>query len=73
MNNKAKEELFTVRRRGSKMATQAIPLYPPVASLWPGTADFRKTSTWQIFGDFWRLLVSFPKLALFVITLELMI
>jgi hypothetical protein len=42
--NKAKEELFTARRGGKRWQTLAIPLPPPpVATLGPGPADFRKT------------------------------
>ncbi len=52
MNNKAKEELFTLRRRGSKMVTQAIPLYPQ----WQVYARNRGFSENSHFADFWRLL-----------------
>jgi hypothetical protein len=53
MNNKAKEELFTVRRRGSKMATQAIPLYPTSGEL---VARYRGFSENFHLADFWQLL-----------------
>ncbi len=60
-----------MRRIGSKMVTQAIPLYPPVAALGSGAADFEEKLT---VGKFWQILAEFAdfhgfseKLALFVI------
>jgi len=41
------------------MATQAIPLHPPVATLGPRAADFGENSQLASLGRFWRVLASF--------------
>jgi hypothetical protein len=56
MKNKTKYKQFTVRRRGIKMATQAIPLHPLVATLGPEPADLGGKLA---VGKFWQILVTF--------------